>query len=43
LIDTAGSNGDAVVKVALNLLTVDGAETIAHIEGIQDALQNIAS
>jgi hypothetical protein len=41
IIDTASSNADAVAKVAVNLLTVDGAEMIAHIEGIQEALSTV--
>jgi len=41
LIDTASSNAEAIAKVAFNLLTVDGAEMIAHIEGIQEALSSV--
>jgi hypothetical protein len=41
LIDSASSNAEAITRVALNLLTVDGAETIAHIECIPDALSSV--
>jgi len=41
LIDTASSNADAIVKVAVNLLTVDGAQMIARIEGIEEALSAV--
>ena len=34
LINTASSNAEAIARVAFNLLTQDGAETIAHIENI---------
>jgi hypothetical protein len=40
-VSSAGSNGEAVARVPLNLLTIDGAHTIAHIENIHDALDSV--